>query len=273
MQMSAALAVAAVLVSSSALGASAPGGLSDNASPITDHFYLRGDFFAPTVTTNFRVDARNGTLGTPLVAENDLGLDGKIDQGRIEVMFRLHERSKLRFDFFRLQRDGNKLLTRQINFGDDVFNINDRVISQANWDTMGITYTYSFIRRDRFELGAGLGVHLLDAEARGEVRARALRQDASGVGAFPTIALDATWRISKRFALAARGQQFSTTISNFSGSLSDYHAELQYRWRSNFALGLGYSKLRYDLKINSSSFPGFFDLRARGPEFFVRVSF
>lgn len=273
MQMSAALAWAAVLVSTSALGASVPDVLSNDASPITDHFDLRGDFFAPSVSTDFRVDGATGTPGTPLSAEKDLGLDGKIDQGRIELMFRLRERNRLRVDFFRLQRDGDKKLDRQVTFGDAVFNVNDRVISQANWDTMGFTYTYSFLRRDRFELGAGIGVHLLEAEARGEVRARSERQVASGVGAFPTIAVDGTWRISKRFALTARGQTFNATVGNFSGSLSDYHADLQYRWRSNLALGLGYSSLRYNLKIDTSSFTGFVNLSARGPEFFVRISF
>ena len=44
------------------------------ASPITDHFYLRGTFFPAAVTTDLRLDPNANLSGTPLSGEDDLGL-------------------------------------------------------------------------------------------------------------------------------------------------------------------------------------------------------
>src|SRR5690606_10013430 len=118
------------------------------------------------------------------------------------------------------------------------------------------------------------GVHILEMEAQGEIQARDRREEASGVGAFPTVAVDATWQISEQFAVTARGQYFSASVEDIEGSLGDYHMDVQYRWRPNLAFGLGYSLLRAKLDvIEDDDFPGRLVLRARGPELFVRASF
>ncbi|HPF25607.1 MAG TPA: hypothetical protein PK159_03360, partial [Steroidobacteraceae bacterium] len=164
-------------------------------------------------------------------------------------------------------------LTRQIDFGNQTFLVDDRVAALLDWRMISLTYTYSIFKRERFELGAGIGAHILVAEARGSVPARNQREQATGAGAFPTIAADAAFRISKRWAVTARAQQFSTSIGKFDGSLSDYHLDVQYRFRRNFAFGLGYTSTKVKVEVTDSDFPGLFDLSTKGPELFMRVSF
>jgi|SRR5579872_5915498 len=242
-------------------------------SPITDRFYVRGTFFAPTFNTRLRVDSRANTPGTLVSAEQDLGLKSRAPQGQIELMIRMRERSKMRVDYFATDRSASTALQRPIQFGDQSFLPADIASTSLEYRNFALTYTYSFIRTDRFEVGTGLGLHFLQADARGEVTARQLRQEVSGSGAFPTIPLDATWRISQRFALNARGQYFHIAHNNFAGALGDYHADLQYRWAPNFTLGAGYTILKASLDINNVSFPGFFRLNVHGPEAYVKVSF
>jgi hypothetical protein len=248
-------------------------------SPITDHFYVQGTFFDPAVTTTLRVDqaAPGPNLpnppGTTLNAEKDLGLKDRNPQGRIEIMFRLRERNKLRVDYFEINRNANHLLSRQILFGNQTFNAGDVASSFLDWRTFGLTYTYSLIRTDRFEVGTGIAVAFLEADAIGAVTARNLRQEVSGAAAFPTIPVDLTWRISRRFALTARGQYFRASVSSFSGSLAEYHGDFQYRWKPNFSLGAGYTIMKTSLDVNTSTFPGLFRLNVRGPEAFFKVSF
>src|ERR1700761_8810526 len=96
-------------------------------SPITDRFYIRGTFFNPAITTTLRVDQQApgpnmpNLPGTQVNGEKDLGLDSRIPQGRIEIMFRLKERNRLRVDYFESNRRENHVLTRQIQFGDQQF--------------------------------------------------------------------------------------------------------------------------------------------------------
>ncbi|MEZ5498423.1 MAG: hypothetical protein R3E77_03215 [Steroidobacteraceae bacterium] len=242
-------------------------------SPITDHFYMRGGYYGPSLSTELRLDPQGGLQGTELSAENDLALDNKADQGRIEMMFRMRERNKLRVDYFKLDRFGDTTLDRSIVFGDQTFNVTDRVQTDFNWRMLGFTYSYSLLKRERMEMGLGLGLHLLEAQTRGEVRARNIEEEASGVGAFPTVAVDAAYRITRRFALTARGQYFSASINDFDGSLGDYHADVQFRWRPNLAFGLGYTAIRAKLVVTGQNNPGRFVLDSKGPEAFFRVSF
>jgi hypothetical protein len=118
-------------------------------------------------------------------------------------------------------------------------------------------------------------VHFLEADARGAVNAKQLRQEVSGSGAFPTIPLDITWRIWHGLALSARGQYFHASVNNFDGSIAEYHGDLQWRWRRypNFSLGAGYTIMRSSLDIDDTKFPGSFRLNVRGPEGFFKVSF
>lgn len=266
--------VAAVAAIGGALSLAAPSNKpAVNAGPITDHFALRATFFAPAVNTDARFDSNAGVLGTRFNAESDLGLDDKIDQGRMELIFRMRDRHRLRVDYFKLDRDGDKLLSRQIVFGNSTYNVNDRVLSSVSWRMTGFTYTWSALRAQNYELGIGVGLHLIAVEARGEVRTRNLRESGTGVGPMPTAAVDGSWQFGRRWSLNGRAQQFSVSVSNVKGSLSDYHLDAQYRWHPNMAVGVGWSMMKADVNITGSGSPGQFTLDTSGPELFFRASF
>jgi hypothetical protein len=250
-----------------------------SSSPITDRFALRVLYFPASIRTDLRLDPRNGTTGTALNAEDDLGMGDFKSEGRAELLFRLRERNRLRVDYMKLSRLGDTIINRQITFGNQTFRVNDRAQTQLEWRNLTFTYMRSLLYTPRFELGFGLGLSILEARARGEVTARNIREHQEAVGAFPTIALDGTWRVSKRWSLNGRAQRFSTRVDEFKGSLADFHGDFQYRWRENFALGLGYTRLHTLVDVgkktggSGNDLTGRFDQGTRGPEVFFRASF
>ncbi|MDW8258415.1 MAG: hypothetical protein RML32_03110 [Gammaproteobacteria bacterium] len=243
------------------------------ASPISDRFYLRGIYHRGDVETVVRLDPTATQAGTVVSAEEDLGLDDVVDHGRMELGIRIKERNRLRIDYFKLNRNGDARLTRQIVFGDDVYNVNDRVESVADLRMLGFTYTRSWLRRERIESGLGLGIHIVDTEGRGTVRARNIREFGRAVAALPTLAADLSWRFWRNFSLTARGQYFGVEIDDVDGSFGDYHLDVQYRWRPNLAVGLGYSIVDVSVVSADVDDPGRFKLRTQGPQAFFRVSF
>jgi hypothetical protein len=249
------------------------------ASPITDHFALRASYLFGTAGTDGRVDDPAApTPGTPFSLENDFHMTPHARQLRPEFMFRLRERGRLRVDMWELNRTGIASPQAGIVYGGNTFTSADVVESRLDWRQVDFTYTYSFLRRHRYELGAGLGLHLLQTEAEARVapsstRPVAVREDFSGSGPFVTIAVDGTWLIAPRWALSARAQYLSLTVSSVKGSLSDYHADLQYRWRPNLAAGIGYSTTRTSLEVRNNNPNGVMRLAVRGPELFLRASF
>lgn len=248
------------------------------ASPITDHFAITGDFFWGHVATYGRFDPRTGAagsgiLGTPIYDHATLGLTNQAYQPRIELMFRMEQRHRLRVDFFDLRRSAEKVVNQTLQFGDEQYAVNSLVQSQLNWRQMDLTYTYSFLRGETYELGFGPGFHMIEAEATAFEPSTSQRADFSGAGPFATLALDGTWRPFKKWSLNVRGQYMHVTVSSVGGSLGIYHADVQYRAARNFALGAGYERQNTELDVRHQDPSGFLHLNITGPEAFVRVSF
>ncbi len=244
-------------------------------SPITDHLALDAIFFYGHVATTGTFNSSTGTPGTPFSAEQDLGLTNQAIQGQIELMVRMDQRSRVRLDFIDLRRQGSAVLDENIQFGNQTYTTGELVQSEIDWRQTDFTYTYSFLRTDRVELGAGLGVHLIQTEATAQTPSSPQRSDYSAAGPFATFALDGVWRIARYWSLSARGQYFHLTADSGSGSLGEYHADLQYRWRPNFAVGAGFQYELVELQVqhaNANELNGSVRLKIDAPELFLRLS-
>ena len=246
----------------------------ETPSPVTDHFAFQASFLHASVNTDLRLDPPGQALGgTALSGTKDLGFRPSENDGMVELLFRLRDRNRIRADYLELDQAGTTTLTRPIVFGDQVFSRGDSVNAALQWRVMGLTWTYAIFQNDRFELGAGLGVHVMDLDVRGNVPARFASYETSTAGALPTPALEAAVRITRRISVTARGQYLHAARNGTAGVMQDFHADAQFRWAPNFAIGAGYSLVRLKLETNSDSDPGMLGIRLRGPEVFVRASF
>jgi hypothetical protein len=257
-------------------GAPLPPSKHEPASPITDHFYIRAAFYSPKYNTSFRVDPTNappGTTGTPVNAENDLGLAHREQQGVVDFMFRLRDRNKVQVGYFETNRSGSQVLANDIVFGNQTFPAGQLAQTTFDLQQFNITYTYSFIRNNRFEVGSGLALYFLQIDVIGAVPAQGLRQEVTAATPFPALPLDLTWCLSSRWAATARAAYLKVNTHNLGGWYLDTHADIEYRWVNNFAVGAGYASIRTDLTHRNGSFPGVVNLTISGPQVFVRFSF
>lgn len=243
------------------------------ASPLDDRFALRASYAHAAVSSEGRFDSDTGAPGTSFSAEDDLGLDDQVDQGRLELTFRMRDRHRLRVDYFRLERYGEAVLDRRIDFRNQTFNPGDRVATTLDWRMMGLIYGWSLWKSDDLEFTVGGGIHLTEAESLAQVEARGIRERGSAFGVLPTIGVGGSWRIAPRWSLNGHLQYLEVDIDEASGSFRDFHLDVQYRWKPNVALGLGYSLLGLKAEVSDADLPGRLDIEARGPEAFFRVSF
>ena len=243
-------------------------------SPITDTFALRASFFHASVDTSLRLDPPGVPLaGTNLSAAQDLGFRSVENDGLAELMFRLRDRNRISANFLELDQSGSRPLNQPVIFGDQRFSQGDVVSSSLQWRVMGLRYTYAFIQNDRFELAAGIGLHLMDLDVRGNDPIRFANYETSIAGILPTPALESAWRITQKISVTARAEYLRGTFNATSGQLGDFHADAQYRIVPNLSVGAGYSVLELRLDSVSRSNPGLASIRLRGPEVFVRASF
>ncbi len=244
------------------------------ANPITDHFYILGAFYAPKFKTSLRIDPSTSTpgiTGTPLNAEQDLGVPDKKNMGRVEFMFRLRERHKVRVDTFEANRTGNQVLTQDFVIGDQTFTAGQNTRTELNWRQFDITYTYSIIHKEHFELGTGLACYFLQVDML--TQAPGQREEVSAASPFPALPVDMSWVISRRWSVTGHAAYFKLIHNDFDGWYADYHLDTQYRWNPNLVLGLGYTNIRSSIARIGGSLPGVVNTSTHGPEAFVRFSF
>ena len=243
-------------------------------SPITDHFVVRAIAIDGSVHTDAQVnDTRLGLAGTPYSAEQDFGMPDKVRQLRAEFTIRMRERSRLRVGALDLSRQGSAVINQQIRFGNQVYQAGERVNSTFDFRMFDFTYTYSFIRNDRFELGPGLGLHFVQTEATALVPTRQSREAFTGAGPYATLALDGSWRFTRRFSFNARYQTLDLTISDVTANIYELNANVQFRFHRNLAVGAGYQKHSIHLDAPKSDPGGVLQFDVGGPEIFLRASF
>jgi hypothetical protein len=252
-----------------------PACADDYLSPTNERVRLSLGVIRVSNTTDLRLDSSTGLPGTPVSAENDLGLDSSDFEPKFQAMVRVGERHRLRFDYFTLDRTGQTTITTPIVFRDVVLQPGDPAQTTMSLRSLGISYEYSFIHRERFELAATFGINDTDLSARARVatETRHVNQLEDQAGPFPTFGLDSTYVVSKRFYFDARLQYFKLAVDHIDGTVSFYELAALYRFRPNVAFALGYTAAKADIDSRQASSGGFFDLSSKGPEFFVRIAF
>jgi hypothetical protein len=247
----------------------------DYLSPVDERVRLSLGFMHVSSTTNIRLNSTANVPGTQVNAEHVLGLDGSDFEPKFQAMVRVGERHRLRFDYFTLDRTGNATLLAPIVFRDVVLQRGDPVQTNLSIRTLGINYEYSFVHRDRFELAASIGLNDTDisAQARVSTQTRHVVQKEDQAGPLPTIGLDSTYVLSKRFYIDARAQYFKLAVDHLEGSLGFYELAGLYRFRPNVSFALGYTVAKATLTSRQNRTSGHFDFDSRGPELFVRIAF
>jgi hypothetical protein len=226
--------------------------------------------------TTLRADSTAGVTGTTLNAEREFGLDGSDFEPKFQATVRVATRQRLSIDYFTLDRSGSTTLAgTPILFRDVTFLPGDPLQTKLSLRSLGITYGYSFWHSETLEIAGTLGVHATDvsAEARVQTQTRHIIQAEDQAGPIPTIGIDATWVVSRRFYLDGRAQYLKVNISNLDASLGIYELNVLYRYRPNVSFAVGYSDFTANVTSTKSTKAGVFDFSTKGPEMFFRVAF
>jgi hypothetical protein len=247
----------------------------DYSSPTEDRVRVSLGVMRPSNSTTLRVDSTNGVPGTVVNAENQFGLDHSDIEPKFQAQVRVDERNRLRLDYFTLDRTGSQVLTAPIVFRDAVLQTGDPLSSQLDLRMLGLTYGYSFLHGQSYEVAATLGVWSVGIDAQAKVATQAVHIDQRETlaGPFPTPGLDASWVISKHFYIDARAQYLHVHVHELDGELGFFELDGLYRLTPNVAFALGYTSTRARLASVKTNNSGEFDFSAKGPELFVRVSF
>ena len=225
--------------------------------------------------STLRLDASDGTPGTNLDGERDLGLDANEMTGRLDVVLRPRPRHRLRLGLSYLpsDRSASKVTDQDILFGDNAYAVGDEVRSKLRVRSWSAAYAYSFLRSPRAEVAGSIGVTSIDFMAEVGVPSRRLKETEERAFPAPQFGLEAAVRLTDHWYAEARYQYVHLNGSNASGSLGQLDAAVVFQFDPNIAAGLGYTQVDGDIKKTQLGDSGRLAYATGGPQLYLRGSF
>jgi len=240
-------------------------------------FTFRVGFYNISSTTKIRVDALGGLIGTTINLENDLNLDEEKATSYLSVGWRISGRHHLELEQFNLSRNGLQTLTAEIEFGDQVFEINSTVDSFFDTRITRLSYSYTVRDTARSMVALGIGLHRtkfstgIAQKPVGDVEPRV--GFAEITAPLPVFGVDAAWKFNERWSISGRLQLFRLQIAEYTGRLDHVTARLEYDPFKYVGFGVGYDFFSMRLDLERDFWTGNITYQFNGPIAFVKGHF
>lgn len=238
---------------------------------LNDRFYGGAGVYFPKTGTSAQLTSRTGA-GAFVEFEDSLGVDSSKTVPAAFFRWRLGERWRIEAEYFQLKRSGERVIDREIQWGENIYPVNANVSSRFDFFDLRVSAGYSFFRTKDKELGAGLGLHVAGYDVG--LTANAIGSEEQEITApLPVLSLYAQFALTERWAVSARLDRFSLSYENYDGSLSALGIDVVYQPFRHVGFGAGYRSLFIDLEAEKSARHLKVDQSFQGPLLFMTASF
>lgn len=254
--------------------AAAPASFAEAGNPLTDRFSISLGGFLLDTDTELRVDG--DVRGTEIDLGRDLGFQDA-DRFRADAYWRMTPRQKLRLMYFDTNASSTRVLSEEIVFNDEVYEVNLEVTGRLETQVTALSYEFDFLQGDNYELGGTFGIHNLSfevglsAEANGLSASRSSTAEADGP--LPVLGLHGVYRINDKWYLDGGIQYFQISFDPYDGSVTDLTASVVWQATKHFAFGAGWNQFRTKVEVDGDRFDGELTWKYGGARIFVTASF
>jgi hypothetical protein len=253
---------------------------ADDAPPLDDRFMLQLGGYLVSTDTTLRIDGAAGSTGTEFDWERGTGT-GDTDRFRVDALWRITPRHRLRAMYFDNIRTGGTTLERDIEFEGEIFPVGLDVDARYDMTILQLAYEYAFLRRESYEVAASIGVHQIDLgfRLRGELTSGGgsagadLDESASTTGPLPVIGLRGIWHIADKWYLDGHAQFFALEFDAYDGELIDAQASIIWQTFRHVGFGIGYNYFDARLDVDGDRLDGRVEWGYEGLMLFARASF
>jgi hypothetical protein len=270
-------ALRATLAYAIAAGAMAAG--PAHAQALGFRYWAELSAYRPSVDARASV-SRPGSPGTVLDFENDLGLNKHEVLPDVVVGARFLKRWSVVGEFFPLDRNGSRTVTRDLVFDGVTYPRSVSIDSQLRSDVYRVSVGYNFVQTPRAELGVSLGLHATDFKV--ELDGDALTASGSTgrqahaknfLAPLPTVGVVGAYEVAPRVILSARADYMSLKYKDYDGSILNAQASIGYRLTDHLEIGAAYRYVDYGLDVEKDSYTAKVDYHFNGPAIYVRAGF
>ena len=129
---------------------------------IDDRFSVSLGVFLTDRDTRTSLDGDIPDSGTDVDLEGTLGFDKSDTVFRIDGYYRFNEKHRVDFSAFDLSRTASKQIDEEFIWDGEVYPVDLLVNADLDLAVYKLAYTWSFMRREDWYLGASLGVYVMD---------------------------------------------------------------------------------------------------------------
>ncbi len=251
-----------------------------HAQALEDRYWFEAQAYWPDVNTTVSVAGPNGLVGTKIDLESDLDLSDRKTLPAFQAGARIGERWSIIGEYYGLDRSGSAGANRDINFDDVTYSAGGALSSAFDTKVYRAAVGYSFIKSDRAELGASLGLHVtqfkLSISGQGHVGAAAVQSELrkrDALAPLPTLGLFGAYQVAPRLMVGGRVDYLSLKVGDYDGRLVNAEARLSYRLFKNVGIGAAYRYVDYDLNIDKEHWQGELAYKFKGPALFLTAAF
>jgi hypothetical protein len=258
------------------------GASADSLKPGDERFKFVAGWFMPAFGTDVRFDGTTDS-GDDVNLDDDLGIDRDQSGALLGFEWRFAERHRLGASWSSFSQNGERVFDEELTIGDETFPVNAVVRTDWQLDLIPITYSYSFIKREKDELAGTFGIHLdkvsirvrAETSATGEVLD--LQSDHNADLPLPLFGLRYDHHFSDSWSAGVAASFFSIEFgeSTVGGKGSLYNGRVygEYRFNSHYGAGLAIDAFRLDLDANKNNFSGSYEYDYWGPQLYLTARF
>lgn len=238
---------------------------------LNDPFYIGAGAFFPKTATSATLTSRNG-VGASVEFEDTLGMRSSDSVPAAFGRWRIGERWRIEAEYFQLNRNGERVIDRDIQWGENVYPVNSTVRSKFDFSDLRVSAGYSFFRTRDKEVGVGLGLHVAAYDVG--LSANAIGNEEQDVTApLPVLSVYGQFALTERWAVGARLDRFSLSYQNYDGSLGALGVDVMYQPFRHVGFGFAYRALFIDVEAEKSGRHLKADQSFQGPMLYMNVSF
>ncbi|AWH18386.1 hypothetical protein C1922_14325 [Stenotrophomonas sp. ZAC14D2_NAIMI4_7] len=266
------------LLALSLLAAGASFASSAHAAEGDDRFALR--LGAMNIDSDNTLRGQTNVAGQDIGFSEDFKLGGKEWEPRIDGMFRISDRQRLLFNYFKYDKDRRETLGQDITFGDVNVPADSFVKAELKYQVASLVYDYSVVDTDKFDLGLQLGAEYAKVSTKGYAdlgtvyEGQFLDEKADGVA--PVVGARLSFTPSEKWMITLQGQYLNTrwgSFDDYKGDLSRANAIVDYRFTDNFGVFAGYDWFKLDVDQKGSDGTIGLKQEFKGPVAGISVSF
>jgi len=248
--------------------------------PLADHFTIGVDAFFPNLDTRVRVDASDGTTGTTIDFEQNLGMSETETLPGFRASWRFAKKHQLILNSFKLDRSGSAISSTDIRIGDEVFNVDLPISSYFDMSVTSLGYSYSIVFDERKELAlsAGLSVQDIKFGLMGNSTIGIIEEEAGITAPVPSFGLNGGYAFTDKWigTLGVGVFSFDLSVSDedqLSGEVLNGFASIQHNTFEHVHFGLSYNYYRIQVDWAENSKVKTVGYEYHGPMITVTAAF